>query len=132
MTALTNTTVARCVRLPESCVKDSTNATKECLVVVTDVRILWKADPMSDCAVQDCGRPRYGRGYYGRRRECMNLRDFIDNTRATTTLTPPRNKWGEHEMSIALDMRYTAHEAARRIGCHAETVKRERQQWVFE
>lgn len=62
----------------------------------------------------------------------MNLRDFIDSAREATALTPPRNKWGEHEMSIALNVKYTASEAARRIGCHKETVKRERQQWLFE
>lgn len=64
----------------------------------------------------------------------MSLRDFINDARTTATkpIHKRRADWDEHEMSIALDMRYTAHEAARRIGCHAETVKRERQQWVFE
>lgn len=63
----------------------------------------------------------------------MSLRDFIDSARATTTiLRRPRTDWDEQDYAVALDLRLTAHEAAQRIGVHAETVKRERQQWVFE
>ena len=64
----------------------------------------------------------------------MSLRDFIDDARTTATkpIHKRRTDWNEQEMSIALDQRLTASEAAARLGCHTETVKRERQQWVFE
>lgn len=64
----------------------------------------------------------------------MNLRDFINDARTTATkpIHKRRTDWNEAEHSIALDQRLTAPEAATKLGCHAETVKRERQQWVFE
>lgn len=63
----------------------------------------------------------------------MSLRDYINDARATTTiLRRPRTDWDEQDYAVALDQRLTASEAAQRIGVHAETVKRERQQWVFE
>ncbi|WP_181272793.1 hypothetical protein [Brevibacterium oceani] len=62
------------------------------------------------------------------------LREFINAAQAGRTKpeVKPRKQWDEHDMSIALDLRLTGVEAARRIGCTPQTVNNERREWQYE